>query len=629
MISATSITIRRGTKVLIEGGDFNFYRNQKIGVTGANGSGKSSLFAVLQDELSLDRGELNKDPNLTVAHVAQALPDGNGHAIEYVIDGDIEFRDLERRLARAEESGDPQLLGSLHEQMGFVGGYSARARAAKLLSGLGFSEDEFLHPVSHFSGGWRMRLNLAQALMCRSDLLLLDEPTNHLDLDAVVWLESWLKTYEGTLLLISHDREFLDNVVGFICHIESGRLKTFTGNYSNFEIQRASILAQEKSLYAKQQREVAHLRFFVDRFRAKATKAKQAQSRLKQLAKMQLVVPAQVVSPFEFKFKTPSSWPDPAMVVKGVDLGYPDKVVLRGVSFELRSGDRYGLVGPNGAGKSTFVKFLAGELEKLSGEVTKNRDILVGYFAQNSLDQLRNGDSPLQHLVRLAPLVREQDLRDFLGGFGFRGDDVFKEVGSFSGGERSRLALALIVWQKPNVLLLDEPTNHLDMQMRFALSRALQEFEGAVVLVSHDRALLKETCDQLLMVNSEAVSLFDEDLDAYANFLLRTSSKKGEAESSKLSKKDQRRIEAEARSELASRVRPLKQKLSSLEKRLETLGAKKLELESRLSDPNIYEDKNKLVLVECSKEKAVVDKEIVELEEEWIRVSSELQDLME
>lgn len=628
MITADGIALRRGDKVLFENARFTFYAGNKIGITGSNGSGKSSLFALLLGDMQADSGSLALQPGIVISHVAQELPAGSRRAIDYVIDGDAELRDVQLKLEHAENNNDPDQIGILHERLNAINGYGADARANQLLNGLGFSSSEVKNPVDYFSGGWRMRLNLARALMCRSDLLLLDEPTNHLDLDAVIWLESWLKYFPGTLLLISHDRSFLDNVVESICCIEGGSLKTYKGNYSAFEVQRASHLAQEKATYAKQQREVEHMKRFIERFRAKATKARQAQSRMKQLAKLEMIAPAHVQTAFRFEFKEPAARPDPAMVATDVSIGYDLQPILENVRFELRSGARIGLLGKNGAGKSTLIRFLAGQISPISGEVSKSKDLAIGYFEQNSLDQLREQEHPLQHLVRIDGYTKEQELRNYLGGFGFNGDDVFREVGMFSGGERSRLALALIIWQKPNVLLLDEPTNHLDMDMRYALTRALQTFEGSMVLVSHDRSLLSTVCDQLYLIHEGKLTEFDSDLEDYSSQLLAKSVGSDSGVSKSLgSRKERRREEANTRNRQSALKKPILAKLRVIEKRLSRLQLEKERIENTLAETHLYEEEAKEELLGYLHDQAVVSKETNDAEEEWLRISSELEDL--
>ena len=628
MISADGLALRRGDKVLFENARFTFYARHKIGITGSNGSGKSSLFALLLGEMQVDSGNLGIQPGLVISHVAQELPAGSQSAIEFVIDGDVELRDVQNRLNIAQRQEDSDQIGTLHERLGAIDGYSAEARANQLLYGLGFAAEEVIQPVDYFSGGWRMRLNLAKALMCRSDLLLLDEPTNHLDLDAVIWLESWLKRFPGTLLLISHDRSFLDSVVQSICFIDSGYLKTYKGNYSSFEVQRASHLAQEKATFVKQQREIDHMRRFVDRFKAKATKARQAQSRMKQLAKLELIAPAHAHTPFNFEFREPVSRPDPALVAVDVSIGYEETVILENLRFELRSGARIGLLGKNGAGKSTFIRFLAGQIKATQGEVSKSKDLAIGYFEQNSLDQLREDESPLQHMSRIDPYAKEQQLRSYLGSFGFNGDDVFREVGFFSGGERSRLALAIIIWQKPNVLLLDEPTNHLDMEMRYALTLALQSFDGAMVLVSHDRTLLTSVCDQLYLIHDKGLTEFHSDLEDYsAQLLSKTSSAESVGSRSVSSRKERRREEAGERNRVATIKKPLIKKIKVLETQLTRLQAETARLENILAQSDLYDEEQKSNLLEYLHEQASVAREMSQVEEDWLAASTQLENL--
>jgi ATP-binding cassette subfamily F protein 3 len=627
MIHLRDVALRHGNKCLFEHFSLNFYRGQKIGVTGANGSGKSSLFAMIQGELHADAGAVTLQPGIVIGEVAQDLPTGVTAAIEHVVDGDQELRTIEARLAEAEAEADAARLGELHDRMAAIGGYAGRARAARLMNGLGFADVDLERPINTFSGGWRVRMNLARALMCRSDLLLLDEPTNHLDLDAIVWLENWLRAYPGTLLLISHDREFLDNTVDSICHIENQTARSYAGNYSAFEHQRALLLSQQAAMYEKQQREISRIRAFVDRFRAKATKARQAQSRIKLLAKFDDIVPAHVNSPFSFVFRPASAHPDPALVLDKVTVGYGGHAVLSSVQLELRAGARIGLLGRNGAGKSTLVKLLAGGLDPIQGTRTEGKALKIGYFEQSQLDQLRAEDSPLQHLARLDPTVREQELRDFLGGFNFRGDDVLAPVGRFSGGERSRLVLALIVWQRPNLLLLDEPTNHLDIEMRYALIRALQEYDGAMVLVSHDRSLLRASCDQLLLVDGGRVREFDDDLEAYTRMLADTGSEDLQQVRSGVSRREQRRVEAEARAGLSARRKPLETQLRRLEQDIDEWTREKARLENLIASPDMYQDAKKEQLRAYLLEQARVSKQLDLAEERWLELTSQLEEL--
>src|SRR5258706_1651371 len=528
MIRFSQLSLRRGAKLLLDGADATLNPGDRIGLIGANGSGKSSLFALLRGELHADKGDAEFPPQWRVAHVAQETPALDRSAVEYAIDGDAFLRTLEKRLLEAEGSNDGLLIGELHAALGDAGAYTVRSRAEQLLVGLGFKHDELDQPVSSFSGGWRMRLNLAQALMCPSDLLLLDEPTNHLDLDAILWVEDWLKRYTGTLLVVSHDRDFLDGVVNVILHIDQKKLRRYGGNYSGFEVQRAQSIILAAGQRAKQERERAHLQSFIDRFKAKATKARQAQSRMKMLAKMEDLAPLHVTAPFSFEFREPLRPPNPLLVLEDAEAGYGDKIVLRDVNFSLQSEQRYGLLGINGAGKSTLIKTIAGELKPLQGTALFNKGLSVGYFAQHQVEMLRDDQSPAWHLQRIAPQAREQDLRNFLGGFNFPGDMATGPIAHFSGGEKARLALALIVWTRPNLLLLDEPTNHLDLETREALTVALAQFEGTLVLVSHDRHLLRATTDQFLIVADGRLQPFDGDLDDYRDWLLKSKREKPE-----------------------------------------------------------------------------------------------------
>src|SRR2546427_11230783 len=526
MLRLSNLTLSRGNKRLLDNATLTLHPGHKVGLIGANGSGKSSLFALLRGELFPDAGDVLRPASWVIAHVAQETFPAATPAIDYVLDGDKELRDVEHQLAAAESDAhvEPhasgERLAELHHRFEAIDGYSARARAATLLSGLGFDVARHGDSVVSFSGGWRMRLNLAQALMCRSDLLLLDEPTNHLDLDAVLWLEEWLKRYTGTLLIVSHDRDFLDGVVDVVAHIDARKLKRYSGNYSSFEAQRAQALVLAAGQQEKQARERAHLQSFIDRFRAKATKARQAQSRMKMLAKMEQLAPLHVAAPFSFEFREPLRAPNPLLVLDDVDAGYPEKRVLKNIKLSLQEEQRIGLLGVNGAGKSTLIKTIAGALAPLQGSAIYGKGLAIGYFAQHQVEMLRNDESPLAHLARLARDAREQELRNYLGSFNFPGDMATDPVGNFSGGEKARLALALIVWQRPNLLLLDEPTNHLDLETREALTVALAQFEGTLVLVSHDRHLLRATTEQFLIVAEGRLTPFDGDLEDYRDSLL-------------------------------------------------------------------------------------------------------------
>jgi len=629
MIVLSDVTLRRGSQKLLADVNISIHPGYKVGLTGANGTGKSSLFAMLLGELGQDEGNLSIPPNWVVAHVAQETPLSNITALEYVLLGDIEYIDLHQQLETAEGAH----LGELHAQLEAIDGYTTESRAATLLHGLGFSNEQINNSVDSFSGGWRMRLNLAQALMCRSDLLLLDEPTNHLDLDAVIWLQNWLLQYAGTLILISHDREFLDAVVRHIAHIEHAKLTLYSGNYSSFEKVRAERLAQQQSAYEKQQRERAHMQAYVDRFRAQATKAKQAQSRLKALGRMEEISAAQIDSPFNFQFFEPEKLPERLLNVVDASIGYgkgDDKIVIvDNLKMQLMPLQRIGLIGPNGAGKSTLIKFLAGELKSQKGESWEAQDLKIGYFAQHQLEQLDLDLSALEQLRALDKEAREQDLRNYLGGFGFQGERVDEPVKPFSGGEKARLVLALLVYQKPNLLLLDEPTNHLDLQMRHALSVALQGFEGAMVIVSHDRHLLKTVTDELVIVHDGKAEAFEGDLDDYAKYIsdfVKDEVKQSDSDyvdesDLKISKKEQRQLDADHRKKL----QPLRNKLKKIEKQLDQLTEKQVKLETTLADTELYSEQNKDQLKKVLLEKSDVDKSLVIIESEWMELSEEYE----
>jgi ATP-binding cassette subfamily F protein 3 len=635
MIRFSQVTLRRGTKVLLESADVALNPGDRIGLIGANGSGKTSLFALLRDELHADKGEVDFPKQWRIAHVAQETPALDRPALEYAIDGDTTLRRLEAELAEAEHANDGHRIGELHAALGDAGAYTVRSRAEQLLHGLGFSSEQVAEPVASFSGGWRMRLNLAQALMCPSDLLLLDEPTNHLDLDAILWLEDWLKRYPGTLLVVSHDRDFLDGVVNIVVHIDNRKLRRYSGNYSAFETQRAAAVVLAAAQYEKQQRERAHLESFINRFRAKATKARQAQSRMKMLAKMEDLASLHVTAPFSFEFREPLRAPNPLLVLEDVAAGYPEKTVLRGVTFSLQSDQRIGLLGVNGAGKSTLIKTIAGALKPLSGQATFNKGLEIGYFAQHQVEMLRDDQSPLWHLARVSPGVREQDLRNYLGTFNFPGDMATDPIEHFSGGEKARLALALIVWQRPNLLLLDEPTNHLDLETREALTVALAQFEGTLVLVSHDRHLLRATTDQFLIVADGRLSPFDGDLDDYRDWLFKTKLAPDEPPAPLPEKRPapaadprtQKRKEAEERQARSAARKPLESRLKRLEEQMAKLGAKKAAIDARLADPAIYGDEQKDALKTLILDQAYAAREIESIEAEWLELQRQLEDL--
>lgn len=629
MLSFSSLALRRGTRLLISDASFTVYRGEKVGIVGANGCGKSSLLALILGDLQPDAGSVEYPSQLVVAHVAQELEATERPAIEFVMDGDEELRATEAAIAKAEANNAGAALGELHARYAALGGYDARSRAGKLMHGLGFSVADETRPVSAFSGGWRVRLNVAQALMCRSDLLLLDEPTNHLDLDAVIWLEQWLRNYQGTLMMIAHDREFLDRTVDRIVHIENGAAKIYTGNYSAFEEQRASQLAQQQSMYERQQREIKHMTSFIERFKAKASKAKQAQSRIKALERMERIAPAHVDSQFVFTFLPPQKLPRPLMTLENQSVGYGERVVLDGVSMTIAPGSRIALLGRNGAGKSTLMKMLAGELQPFSGKRTEARDLKIGYFAQHQLEQLSVDDSPLGHLKRLggeaAAKATEQELRGFLGGFGFSGDRVFEPVGPFSGGEKARLVLALVSYLRPNLLLLDEPTNHLDLEMRQALAMALQDYEAAVVLVSHDRHLLRAVADELILVDQGRAVPFDGDLDDYAKwFTTREEAETAEEPSSAAVSAEQKKQRKREEAERRNRLSPLKAEIARLEKHLERLEQERAKVETALADPEIYSPAAKQKLQDLLQEQTQLKRDIANTETEWLTATEKL-----
>lgn len=633
MIVFSSLQIRRGTRVLLDNASATINPGQKVGLVGKNGCGKSTLLSLLKGEISADAGNVTFPGNWSLAWVNQETPALDIPALEYVLDGDREFRQLETDLADANARNDGNAIALLHGKLDAIQAWTIRPRAASLLHGLGFSQSQLQEPVKSFSGGWRMRLNLAQALLCRSDLLLLDEPTNHLDLDAVIWLERWLKSYQGTLILISHDRDFLDPIVDKILHIEQEQLFEYTGNYSSFELQRATKLSQQQALYESQQAKVAHLQHYIDRFRAKATKAKQAQSRIKMLERMELIAPAHVDNPFRFSFRLPESLPNPLLRMEKVSAGYGERTVLNSIKLNLVPGSRIGLLGRNGAGKSTLIKLLAGELTPQHGEVALAKGVKLGYFAQHQLEYLRADESPLQHLTRLAERETEQQLRDYLGGFGFHGDKVSEATQRFSGGEKARLVLALIVWQRPNLLLLDEPTNHLDLDMRQALTEALIDFEGALVVVSHDRHLLRSTTDDLYLVHDGQVEPFNGDLEDYQQWMIDLQRQENQQESAPKSaegtvnnaqsRKDQKRREADFRSQ----TQPVRKLIAQMEQQMEKLGAQLAALEEKLSDSGLYDTDRKAELTQCLQQQTQTKTALEEAEMTWLDAQEQLEQM--
>jgi ATP-binding cassette subfamily F protein 3 len=628
MLNLTNVRLSRGPQVLIDQASVGIFRGEKVGIVGRNGSGKSTLLALIKGELTPEAGEYSAPPNLALAAVAQELPESDAPLVEYILDGDVELRAVEARLAQAERAGDGARIGALHAEYEHLAGYSGRSRAAELAAGLGFAPEEIERPVRQFSGGLKMRANLARALMRRSDVLLLDEPTNHLDLDAVLWLEQWLRSYPGTLLLVSHDREFLDGVVTRILHIESGRLNSYAGNYSAFEVQHAARGERTRALVARQEREIARVTSFVSRFRAQASKARQVQSRLKALARLGEIAAVQPESSFEWEFEAPAKLPRPLLTLEHVAAGYGSRRVIENVSLSVNPGDRIGILGRNGAGKSTLMRVLAGQLTSVAGTITPAPDLMTGFFAQIELEHLDSDNTAFAELGRRGgPEVAawpEQHKRDHLGRFGFRGERVFEPTGRFSGGERARLALSILVARKPNLLLLDEPTNHLDLDMRHALLLALQDFPGAVVLVSHDRTLLRGACDSFLLVAAGAVTPFDGDLDDYAAWLAKSGkAQRPESEPAAVpSRQEQRRLEAEAR----NRLTPLRNEQRRIESQLEKLARERQQLETELADPATYTSKPAEESRRLTLRHTEVVRELTVLEERWLDVSSELEE---
>ena len=623
MIQLQSLSLRRGTKHLLNNANASIYTGHRVALIGRNGCGKSSLFALLRGELEVDEGEAKVPNHWRVVSVAQETPATNRSAIDYVIDGDIALRKLQAELATAETNNDGVYIATLHTKLAEAGSYDIEARAATILAGLGFSQTQLSAPVSDFSGGWRMRLNLAQALLCPSDLLLLDEPTNHLDLDAVIWLEKWLQQYAGTLLLISHDKAFIDATVEHILSVEQQTLVNYTGNYSSYETQRAERIRLQNIEFDKQQQKKAHLQSFIDRFKAKASKAKQAQSRIKQLEKMESLLPAHQDSQFSFSFSQSASLPSPLVSMEHIRLGYDEKTVLEQVKLNLVPGSRIGLLGRNGQGKSTLIKLLASELTPMHGDFLLSKGCQIGYFAQHQLETLDAESSALTHLQRLDKKATEQSLRDFLGGFNFHGDAALAPVAPMSGGEKARLVLAMLVYQKPNLLLLDEPTNHLDLDMRHALTLALQHFEGAMVLVSHDRFLLGAVCEDFYLVDREQVQPFNGDLDDYKKWILSadvTVTDNSSSAPEKIDRKAQKRLEAELR----KRLQPYKNALNKSEKAMSKLAEQMQQVEIQLADTSLYEDTNKAKLSDVLAQQASLSQQLEAAELEWLEAQEQL-----
>jgi ATP-binding cassette, subfamily F, member 3 len=665
MITLRNVVLRRGTKVLLDGASATLNPGEKVGLVGRNGAGKSSLFRLLDGTLHEDKGDFTVPAQWRMAQVAQDMPETDMPATQFVIEGDVTLLAAQREVAEAEASDDGERMAHAYMALHDAGAHDAPARAQALILGLGFRIDELERPVNSFSGGWRMRLQLARALMCPSDLLLLDEPTNHLDLDALVWLEAWLKRYEGTMLVISHDREFLDAVTDVTVHIERAQLTRYGGNYSRFEDMRAEQMALQATAYARQQEKVAHLQKFIDRFKAKASKAKQAQSRVKALERMEKIGPVLAEAEFTFEFTEPQNLPNPMLAMQDVSFGYPPledggdpTVIVRNVSRSVLAGQRIGILGANGQGKSTVVKTIARELAAISGQITEGKGLNIGYFAQQELDVLRPADTPLEHMIRLVKdcaargslsgqATREQDLRSFLGSFNFTGDQVKQAVGSMSGGEKARLVLCMIVWQRPNLLLLDEPTNHLDLATREALSMALNEFEGTVMLVSHDRHLLRAVCDEFWLVSRGGIGPFDGDLDDYQRYLLDVAKQARELQ--RQEQKDlksaaaepvsaapapvptspapavsrnpeQRKLDAQRRQQRTEQLRPLRKEQEQAEKRMAALTAEKQTLEATLSQPA-----STAILADTGRRLKAVNDELETVELRWLELGEQLE----
>lgn len=633
MIQLSELSLLRGPQQLLTHANLTLHSGWKIGIIGANGVGKSSLFKLLLGELHPDAGDLMMSSNQTIAHMAQEVTAGESSVLDYVLNGDQALRDIQEKLRIAEEQHQAERIGELHAELDNIDGYTAESRAQQLLNGLGFTATDADRAVSSLSGGWRIRLNLAKALMCRSDILLLDEPTNHLDLDATVWLEQWLNNYQGMLLLISHDRDFLDQVVGHIVHMHQAKLDLYKGQYSAFERAKAERLAQQQVQYEKQQQRIAEIEQFVRRFKAKASKAKQAQSRVKELERMETISAAHVDSPFTFHFHSSDKVSNPLLSLRKAVCGYQGKAILNNVSMLLTPGSRIGLLGPNGAGKSTLIKTLVGDIPQIDGERYSGEHLKVGYFAQHQLEALDLNASPLLHIMRISPKASDQEVRNYLGSFGFFGEDALTPVKNFSGGEKARVALALIAWQKPNLLLLDEPTNHLDLEVRHALTMAMQDFEGAVILVSHDRHLLRNTVDEFLLVADGHVSEFKGDLNDYQNWLAeqrrnQSPDKMPTRENKSITaeeKKEQKRLAAEQRATL----RPLKNRISALEKLIDSLQQDLKQFEDLLSDTDLYNSENKSKLKQLLSDQGAAQSKLEDSEEEWMEKLEELEALEE
>lgn len=625
MIILRDISLRRGNKLLLSPSNATLQPGQRIALIGANGCGKSSLLQLLLGQLEADSGTIEGLDKLCIGHMAQEVSATTFSAIDYVWRGDTEVADLRDQLANAEASEDFNRSATLHSELETIDGYSAERRAQRLLTGLGFAADDGARPVTDFSGGWRIRLNLARALMTRSDMLLLDEPTNHLDLDATLWLQQWLTAYKGTLVIISHDRDFIDATCERIIHIERQQLVSYRGNYSDFERLRAERLANEQANWEKQQQRTREIEQFVERFRYKATKAKQAQSRLKELERMQTLAPAHLDSPFDFAFYSPPATSDPLLRLDDAKLGYQSEhPILSKVELHLQPGSRLGLLGKNGAGKSTLLKALAGEVPLLGGERTPGSNCQLGYFNQQQLEALDLQASAALHLQRLRPAAREQDILNFLGGFNFKGDAATAVIAPFSGGEKARLALAIIVWQRPNLLILDEPTNHLDLEMRHALEVALQGFEGAMILVSHDRHLLRNTVDELLLVHNGRLDTYKDSLEDYEKLIL--GQYQGDTASPPPKREDNRKQQRQRQAQQRQQLRPLKQAVEKTDKAMSAAQKQLADIEQQLTDNALYTEDNKQALAELLQQQGQLRQSLEQLEEQWFEQQSALEE---
>lgn len=630
MIEIKNLSLQRGNKQLLNNASLTIYPGQRIGLIGKNGTGKSSLFALIEGKISHDSGDIRLPKHWQLATVKQETPALDIPALDYVLQGDSELQQLQQLLQQAEDDDDGFKQAEYHARLDEIGAYSAPARAAKLLNGLGFSQQEQQQPVKSFSGGWRMRLNLAQALMCRTDLLLLDEPTNHLDLETVLWLEQHLAGLDTTQIIISHDRDFLNATTTQTVELTQQQLILYGGNYDFYQQERAQRLTQQQAAYLKQQAHIQHLQSFIDRFKAKATKAVQAQSRIKALARLERIAPAHLDSEFSFQFAQPDHLPNPLLKLEHINLGYSDKTVLHDIDLSVESGARYGLLGVNGSGKSTLIKAISDSLKPLSGQIIRAEKLKIGYFAQHQLETLRADQSPVWHIQQLSPAVREQEIRNFLGSFAFIGDMALQPIAPFSGGEKARLALAMIVWQKPNLLLLDEPTNHLDLDMRHALTVALQTFKGALIVVSHDRSLLESTTDALIYLSDGKLKHFDGDLSNYRQWRLTQDQHNGEQPQDSRdnhNRKKQKRIEAQQRQQRARLIKPLLKNIEKAEQDMGNWQQQRKQHEAFLASEEAYLDENQTKLQQTLTQLAELKVKLTQTEEKWLEWQQEVENI--